>query len=103
MFAEAQAPQQSCPVGFQYKFYEFDGTKLIPEKATMCGQPSTLLLPTGEVMLNLNFVYTSSGTFQDGWRPTITKFLFSNNVNAGGKYQIWGTQFNGLSQPQSRI
>ncbi len=28
----------------------------------------------------------------------ITKFLYSNNVNPGGKYQIFGTQFNGLSQ-----
>ncbi len=28
----ATAPQQSpCPAGFIYKFYEFDGTKLIPE------------------------------------------------------------------------
>ena len=37
-----------------YKFYEFDGAKLIPEPAAnFCGQPSTLLLPTGNVMLNL--------------------------------------------------
>ena len=26
------------------------------------------------------------------------EFLFQNNVNPGGKYQIFGTQFNGLSQ-----
>ena len=32
------------------------------------------------------------------WRPTITRFLFSHNVNPGGTYQIFGTQFNGLSQ-----
>jgi hypothetical protein len=29
---------------------------------------------------------------------TITKFLFTNNVNSGGTYQIFGRQFNGLSQ-----
>jgi hypothetical protein len=94
----AGATQQSCPFG-AYKLYEFNGTSLIPEPAaTMCGQPSLLLLPTGQVMLNLNLVYTSTGTFQGAWRPTVTKFLFSNNVNPGGKYEIWGTQFNGLSQ-----
>ncbi len=64
----------------------------------MCNnQPSTLLLPTGEVMLNLNFVYKSSGMYQPAWAPTITKFIFSD-INPGGKYQIFGTQFNGLSQ-----
>ncbi len=96
--AEGQAPAQStCPFGI-YKFYEFDGTNLIPEPAaTFCGQPSMLLLPTGEVMLNLNFVYKSSGTFQSAWRPTIT-MPFPQNMNPGGNYQIWGTQLNGLSQ-----
>ena len=65
----------------------------------MCNnQPSLLLLPTGEVMLNLNFVYKSTGTFLNVWRPTITSFLFQNNVNPGGTYQIFGRQFNGLSQ-----
>ncbi len=90
--AEAEAPQTlPCSPSDQWKFYEFDGMKLIPEPAaTMCGQPSTLLLPTGEVMLNLNFVYTSSAMFSNGWRPTITKFAFSNNVNPGEVYQIFG-------------
>jgi hypothetical protein len=55
-------------------------------------------LPTGEVMLNLNFVYKSSGTFLNRWRPTITSFPLATNVNPGGTYQISGTQFNGLSQ-----
>ena len=89
-----------CPPTSIWRLYEFDGTNLIPEPAaSMCNnQPSLLLLPTGQVMLNLNFVYKSSGTFQNVWRPTITKFLFSNNVNPGGTYQIFGTQFNGLSQ-----
>ena len=33
MSAEGEAPQQSCPPFAQYKFYEFDGTNLIPEPA----------------------------------------------------------------------
>jgi hypothetical protein len=48
-------------------------------------------------MLNLQLVYTPSGTPLPTWAPTITKFLFSN-VDPGGRYQIWGRQFNGLSQ-----
>ena len=93
--AEAEATQQSCPVGI-YRHYEFDGTKLILERdATFCGQPSTLLLPTGHVMMAGRYVYTSSGAFQNAWRPTIT--TFTQNINPGGKYQIFGTQFNGLS------
>ena len=103
MSAQGETPQQSCPPGFQYKFYEFDGANLIPEPAaTSCGQPSTLLLPNGQVMLGTNplSVYNSSGTFQNAWRPTITNFIFSN-IDAGGNYQIFGTQFNGLGQPNA--
>jgi hypothetical protein len=101
--AEAQAPQQSCPPFAQYKFYEFDGAKLIPEPAaTSCGQPGTLLLPTGQVMLGTSplAVYNPSGTFQNAWRPVITKFIFSR-IDAGGNYEIFGTQFNGLGQPNA--
>ena len=96
--AEAEMQQPTCPVKQTWKLYEFDGTNLIPEPAgTMCNnQPSLLLLPTGEVMLNLNFVYKSSGTFMNGWRPTITQF--TQSLDDGGNYQIFGTQFNGLSQ-----
>jgi hypothetical protein len=99
--APAFAPQQpACPPTSIWRLYEFNGTSLIPEPAgSMCNnQPSLLLLPTGEVMLNLNFVYKATGTFLNVWRPTITSFLFSSNVNPGGTYQIFGTQFNGLSQ-----
>jgi hypothetical protein len=101
--APALAPEAAtaCPATSIWRLYEFDGTSLIPEPAgSMCNnQPSLLLLPTGEVMLNLNFVYKSSDTFvNETWRPTITKFVFSNDVNPGGTYQISGRQFNGLSQ-----
>ena len=103
--AEAESPQLSkCPPTKIWRLYEFDGTKLIPEPAgSMCkNQPSLLLLPTGQVMLNLNFVYTSTnGTFQNAWRPTITKLTFSDNLNPGGNYQVFGTQFTGLSQPNA--
>jgi hypothetical protein len=97
---EATTPATSCPKTSIWRLYEFDGTSLIPEPAgSMCNnQPSLLLLPTGEVMLNLNFVYKSSGTFLNMGRPTITSFAFTYNVNPGGTYQIYGTQFNGLSQ-----
>ncbi len=98
--AEGQAPQQpTCPPGLPFiKAYEFDGTNLtrVPV-ADFCGQPSLLLLPTGNVMMNLQAVYIPSGTkFENAWRPTITKF--TQDINPGGKYQIFGTQFNGLSQ-----
>ncbi|MBV9287209.1 MAG: hypothetical protein JO288_05200 [Hyphomicrobiales bacterium] len=93
-------PQQSCPPGFPlYKAYEFNGTSLIHEGvADFCGQPDLLLLPTGGVMMNGQVVYNGSGTFLNTWRPTITSFLYSNFVTPGGTYQIFGTQFNGLSQ-----
>ena len=92
---EATTAATACPQTSIWRLYEFNGTSLIPEPAgSMCNnQPSLLLLPTGEVMLNLNFVYKSSGTFLNVWRPTITSFLFSNNVNPGGTYQIFGRQF----------
>ena len=93
-----KARQSTCPETSIWRLYEFDGTNLIPEPAaSMCNnQPSLLLLPTGEVMLNLNFVYASTnGTFQNAWRPTITQF--TQSLDNGGNYQIFGTQFNGLS------
>ena len=97
----AAPPQSTCqpPLPF-IKAYEFDGTNLtrVPV-ADFCGQPSLLLLPTGNVMMNLQAVYFPSDTkFENAWRPTITQLTFSDNLNPGGNYQIFGTQFNGLSQ-----
>jgi len=90
----------TCPPSLPlYKAYEFNGTSLIHEGAAdFCGQPDLLLLPTGDVMMNGQLLYTGSGTFLHTWRPTITRFLYSNFVTPGGTYQIFGTQFNGLSQ-----
>jgi hypothetical protein len=99
--AEGQALQQStCPPGVPvFKAYEFDGTNLTHEPAAdFCGAgPSLLLLPTGNVMMNGQAVYFPSGRFENAWRPTITQLTFSDNLNPGGKYQIFGKQFNGLS------
>jgi hypothetical protein len=91
---------ETCPPGLPLiKAYEFTGTSLIHEGAAdFCGQPDLLLLPTGDVMMNGQVVYKGSGTFLNRWRPTITSFLYSNFVTPGGTYQIFGTQFNGLSQ-----
>ncbi len=96
----AEASAQSCPPTDIWRLYEFDGTSLIPEPAaSFCnGQPSLLLLPTGDVMLDLNYIYKSTGTYQSAWQPVITDFRFSNSVNPGGVYKISGMQFTGLSQ-----
>jgi hypothetical protein len=97
-FAAAAAASECGSLPGPWRFYEFDGAKLAYEQsADFCGgQASTLLLPTGEVMLNGQAVYKTSGSFQNAWRPTITRAPIS--VAAGGSYEIFGTQFNGLSQ-----
>jgi hypothetical protein len=96
--AAAPGPAASCPPANTWSFYEFDGTNLIPEAvAAFCPfQPSTLLLPTGEVMINGQEVYKTIGSFQNAWRPTIKTAPI--DVAAGGSYEITGTQLNGLSQ-----
>ncbi len=91
--AEA-AVAASTPV---WRFFEFDGTTLIPEPAAYFtgGSPSTLLLPTGQVMLNAQAVYTPTGAPAPAWAPVVTEAPAS--VSAGGRYTISGKQFNGLS------
>src|SRR4029077_16359746 len=92
------AASAACPPANTWSFYEFNGAKLISEPvAAFCNfQPSTLLLPAGEVMINGQEVYKTTGTFLNAGRPTITKA--PSGVAAGGSYEIFGTQFNGLSQ-----
>jgi len=60
-----------------------------------------MVLPTGETMVSDGSVqlYTTTGTYQDSWRPTISNFPAS--VTRGSSYHISGTQFNGLSQAAS--
>jgi hypothetical protein len=77
---------------------EFDGTNMT---RTVNGYGGLMVLPTGETMVSDGSVqlYTTTGTYQDSWRPTISNFPAS--VTRGSSYQISGTQFNGLSQAAS--
>jgi hypothetical protein len=40
--------------------------------------------------------YSSTGTYQSSWAPTITNC--PSSVTRGSTYKVTGTQFNGLSQ-----
>jgi hypothetical protein len=74
--------------------YEFDGTNLTRGPGTN-GQ-SLMVLPTGEILVGGSQLYTSTGTYQASWAPTIT--TAPSSVTRGTTYKISGTQFNGLSQ-----
>jgi hypothetical protein len=60
-----------------------------------------MILPTGEVLVGgaPTEVYTSSGTYQTSWAPTIS--THPSTVTRGSTYLISGTEFNGLSQAAS--
>jgi len=75
--------------------YEWNGTTLTQENVNAGGN-SLMVLPTGQVLVGGSEVYTSSGTYQSSWQPTITSF--PSSVAPGSTYTISGTQFNGLSQ-----
>ena len=59
-----------------------------------------MVLPTGQVVVangNTVRLYTPSNTtYSPSWAPAITSY--SANVVRGATYQIFGRQFNGLSQ-----
>jgi Kelch motif len=78
--------------------YEFDGTRLTPGPKIL---GSLMVLPTGEVLVGggTTQTYTSSGTYQTSWAPTIS--TYPSTVTRGLTYAIHGTQFNGLSQAAS--
>lgn len=94
-------------------FYEFSfpGNTFITAPSTATGaqleswQARQLLLPTGQVMwipasgnqptVHDVEVYTSNGTVNNAWRPTITSV--PSSLNPGSSYSISGTQFNGLT------
>jgi hypothetical protein len=83
-------------LGNSGELYEFDGTNLIPE---LHASGALLVLPTGEVSVAANTVrlYTpSNATYSPSWAPTIT--TYPGTVSRGSTYQIFGKQFNGLSQ-----
>jgi hypothetical protein len=75
--------------------YEFDGTHLTQSPAGTGGN-SLMVLPTGQVLVGGSAVYTTTGTYQAAWQPTITDS--PSTVTRGSSYTISGTQFNGLSQ-----
>jgi hypothetical protein len=88
------------------KFYEFDGTNLIPVPKTPRAhqissfQGNMLVLPTGQVLFTDQSsdleIYTPAGAPNNAWRPTIT--AYPTALVPGVIYVIEGTQFNGLSQ-----
>ncbi len=75
--------------------YVFDGTTLTAGPVT---PGSLMVLPTGEVLVGggTTETYTSPGTYQTSWAPTIS--TYPSTVTRGSTYSISGTQFNGLSQ-----
>ena len=87
-------------------FFEFDGKNLtrvadIPRGPSISSYYGRmLLLPTGQVLFTDYSrdveVYTSSGSFNPAWAPTIVSAPTS--VQPGLTYAISGIQFNGLSQ-----
>ena len=87
-------------------FWEFDGTNLIQvpdtphSSAIRSYEGRMLLLPTGQVLFTDGSadvqVYTSAGTYDPSWAPTITSA--PTDVQPGLTYSISGTQFNGLSE-----
>jgi len=84
--------------GVSGQLYEFDGTNLVRESVNASGN-SLMVLPTGEIMVGGGEVYRSSGTYDPSWAPTITSA--PGTVTRGQTFQIFGTQFNGLSQANS--
>jgi len=83
-------------LGNSGRLYEFDGVNLNTE---LFASGSLLVLPTGEVIVASNTVrlYTPSNTtYSPSWAPAIT--IYPATVTRGFTYQIFGKQFNGLSQ-----
>lgn len=78
--------------------YLWNGSTFTPGPYT---PGSLMILPNGQVLIGggTTEVYTSSGTYQSAWQPTISSF--PSSVNPGSTYSISGTQFNGLSQAGS--
>jgi hypothetical protein len=89
-------------------YFEFNGSSLLsvpdpPSAAT--DRPyfgRMLVLPTGKIMYtnlvsNQVMLYSTSGSYQPQWQPTITSVPFSIGIGTANN-SIFGTQFNGLSQ-----
>ncbi|HEX4860462.1 MAG TPA: hypothetical protein VFV07_04440, partial [Rhizomicrobium sp.] len=81
--------------GSSGSLYEFNGSTLTREPFNS-GGGALMVLPTGEMLVGGFAVYSSTGTYQASWAPTISSA--PSSVTRGQSYQIGGTQFNGLSQ-----
>ena len=83
--------------GVSGRLYEFDGVNLTP---TLNASGALMVLPTGQVVVangsNVRLYTPSNTTYLPSWAPAIT--TFTANVVRGATYQIFGRQFNGLSQ-----
>ena len=84
--------------GVSGSLYEFDGTNLTRESVNASGN-SLMVLPTGEIMVGGGEVYRTTGTYDPSWAPAITSA--PGTVTRGQTFQIFGKQFNGLSQANS--
>lgn len=84
--------------GISGRLYEFDGQHLTLEPLNAGGN-SLMVLPTGEVLIGGVSVYSSSGSSDAAWAPTVTSCPAT--LHRGSTFQIFGTQFNGLSQANS--
>jgi uncharacterized repeat protein (TIGR01451 family) len=105
LFAAGGTPNYTGPT----KIFEFDPTAPIDSSLTdvtpttpdlsqvAVTSTSMLMLPSGQVLFksyasNQLYVYTTSGSPQPAWKPTI-----SSVVPNGSNYTLTGTQLNGLS------
>jgi hypothetical protein len=96
---DPQAAPAGCGGTPSFHLYEFDGASLTLQPAALdtCGQqPNLLVLPTGETLIGGFAVYTSAGTPDAAWAPTISQVPAT--LQHGSKYTLTGTQLTGLSQ-----
>jgi hypothetical protein len=84
--------------GLSGQLYEYDGTNIITTSFNAAGN-STMVLPTGEILIGGQAVYASPGNPNPSWAPAITNC--PSTITHGTSFQIGGTQFNGLSQANS--
>jgi len=85
--------------GVSGRLYEFDGASTIKVTSFNGAGNSLMVLPTGEVLVGGQAVYSSPGNPDPSWAPAITNA--PGTVTRGSSFVIKGTQFNGLSQANS--
>ena len=78
--------------------YVFNGSTLTSTKLQGYGG-SLMVLPTGQVLVNGDTLYTEPGSPNPAWAPSISSV--ASTLTHGATYKITGTQFNGLSQAEA--